>query len=89
MVKQFSKRGKLNNQDWLNGLYLTVITAGLTSFEQILSSGFNNLNASTLGTILGVALSAGVSYIIKKLNDDIPSEIQIDPSKTRVIKVKE
>jgi len=88
MTKKFSKRGELNKQDWLNGLYLAILTGALTSIQQIASTDLTKVGWSTLATIAGAAITTGTAYLIKKLNEGTPTEIEVDPAVTKVTKVK-
>ena len=57
---------KLNAADFLKGLIVAVVGAGLTSIQQVISTSGTQytINWRLVG---GVALAAAVSYLIKNL----------------------
>ena len=57
---------KVNTQDWLKGLIMTVITAALTLIYQLLLNGAQ-IDWKQVGV---VAATAGVGYLLKQLGTD-------------------
>ena len=56
----------LGTKDWIKGLVMTIITAILTLFLQVLQNGAK-IDFKQVGL---VALTAGIAYILKQLGTD-------------------
>lgn len=60
-----SKQWLLDHKDFIKGLVVTVISAGLTAaYEAITTGGISYIHWGAVG---GVALTSGIAYLLKNL----------------------
>jgi len=70
---------QLNVTDFIKGLIMTVLGAAATTIYELVQDGDVNWN-----TVWKVALSTGLSYLIKNFFSPQPGTIVIDPAKTKI-----
>ena len=57
-----SKKYRLNTQDFIKGLLISILGAGITVAQTSLQAGAFDINYALMGT---TAISAGLAYITK------------------------
>lgn len=62
--------GKLNSQDFIKGLVVTVISAVLTAFMGILNAPEFSFSSIDWNDVVKVAISSGIAYLIKNFASD-------------------
>ena len=62
--------GKLNSQDFIKGLVVTVISAVLTALMGILNSPEFSFASINWNEVVKVAVSSGIAYLIKNFASD-------------------
>ena len=70
-----SKLFRLDKNDFIKGLIVTVVTAVLTALLKVIETGgleFNMANAKVIAT---VAITAGISYILKNFASNSEDKI--------------
>lgn len=80
-MKKFSDRFKLNIQDWIKGLVMSVGGAVFAVVESSIDAGIFVFDWTN---IWHVALAAGVVYIGKQFLTGQPKVVEIDSTKTEV-----
>jgi hypothetical protein len=81
-MRTFSEKGSLDFRDWIHGFIMALLSSGLITLQEMLTDGISNVNWHV---VLSVAIAGGVGYIIKQLSTGVPTQIEIDPTKTEVI----
>ena len=80
-MKRFSDRFKLNIQDWIKGLIMSVGGAVFAVVESSIDAG---IWVFDWNNIWHVALGAGIVYIGKQFVTGQPKVVEIDSTKTEV-----
>ena len=79
MKKKFSDFLNLNLGDLVRGLVMTVLGAVASTIYEVVQAGPIDWN-----TVWKVALSTGLSYLIKNFFTPQPDTVVIDPKKTGI-----
>ncbi|MCK9281868.1 MAG: hypothetical protein M0P71_14680 [Melioribacteraceae bacterium] len=73
-----SSINKLNKREWIKGLVITILSGVVTSLIQLVSNEKGiDINAINFNGIIGVALTAGLSYISITLKQDQNGQLPI------------
>lgn len=79
---------KLNWKDLTNSLLLAVVSSVLMAVQQLISTKGFAITGDDLQTILGVAVSVAISYLVKNVFTDKAGDNPVTDAVGKVLKKK-